>query len=162
MMLRHRVSECWRKVKNFTYNVYKWRTILSNDYDWDHFYTYNALYFKICSQIKWFEKSVDYYQLNDKTSENYNPYCRDLQSIRYMKIVKRLLEITYLEMSNIDSDNLPKFNIRKGDIPKWILQNLEENPDYINSNYCQEYIYLYRCKKLLHKILLEDSSAWWD
>ena len=159
MLLLYRLKEYWQKAKNFTYNIYKWRSILCNDYDWDYYYTYNALYFKICKQCEWFENLIEYQTINNI---DINPYCRDMQSIRYMRIAKKLLEITYLDESDINADNLPKFNVRQKELPQWVKNNLKTDLNYINNKYVLEGIYMYRCKKLLFKILLEESNKWWD
>jgi hypothetical protein len=162
----------FRKVKN----LWRWFPVIWKDKDWDQYYIYEILKFKLKNQAKYIgdrdfhtrakrdaEIMMLCVRLIDKIqNEYYNMEHLDYENTEYNFIPIENTNYSTIEVKHI-SDNLGDYFSKYPRIYEKAL--IENNLDFTDKHRIAMYmsrINHKRAHKLLFKILEENIEKWWD
>ncbi len=177
------IGEFWHSIKAGIPSLLKWVKITWKDRDYDYYYIYSALKFKINNTLKYIDKhkrSVDYKQdvfwmqicvnLIDKVSDEYY----SIEYLDYRKTKLRFEKIDDSDMSELHmdilEDNLDEY-LNK--YPTWrrrAIEHIKKNKDRYTSDHNDIELQALimgklrhdKARKLFFDIIQEKIESWWD
>lgn len=162
----------FRKVKN----LFRWFPIIWKDEDWDDYYIFEILKFKLKNQAKYIGDR-DFHtrakrdaevmnlcvRLIDKVqTEYYNTEFQDYEKSEFKSIPIEGTDRFELKINHI-SDNLDDYFNKYPLIYKEVVcQHIHSNPDKYRIAMYISRMNHNRARKLLFKIMEENIEKWWD
>ena len=162
----------FRKVKN----MFRWFPIIWKDEDWDDYYIFEILKFKLKNQAKYISDR-DFHtrakrdaevmnlcvRLIDKVqTEYYNTEFQDYEKLEFKSIPIEGTDRFELKINHI-SDNLDDYFNKYPLIYKEVVcQHIHNNPDKYRIAMYISRMNHNRARKLLFKIIEENIEKWWD
>jgi len=158
---------------NRFYNLFRWLPIIWKDQDWDHFYIFEILKFKLKNQAKYIggkDRYVDAkrdaeiimtcVRLIDKIQDNY--YGREYQDYHETEL-KFIDSITHPGSYEMDVEYISEHYVdyfKKYPLIYRLVPDLKASKEKIAFDIAK--INEERAHKLLFKIIEENIRNWWD
>jgi hypothetical protein len=163
----YRIKQFFRRI----YNLYRWFPIIWKDQDWDHYYIFEVLKFKLKNQAKYISKRGNHLsakrdaeimmtcvRLIKKIQDEY--YSCEYQD--YCKIdIKFVDSKSHPDMHEVEIETLSEhFNDYFKKYPR--IYNQVKTEDKHKTAFTIARINEERAHKLLFKILEQNIRRWWD
>jgi len=144
----------FKNLKKGIINFWVWKKIIYQDRNWDQFYIYEILQFKIRNQAKYIKKR--------------NFYVGALRDAEVMELCDRLIEkvkTEFYELEPYDYKINNQLQVYFAKYPKIYQQVKQENPDEKTDRrigYLMGYKVHEKARKILFNVLQNNIEKWWD
>jgi len=172
-----RIKQFFRRIRN----LYRWLPIIWKDQDWDDWYIFEILKFKIRNQADYIGKKGNHLSAKRDAEIMYTCYrlMDDIQNEfygdEYFKYYKQDLNFVdseshpgmyEMELGEIKMDNLDIYFAKYPRIYKQIIESKIKTPFKTDTKLsiamAMSHINQQRAHKLLFKILEQNITRWWD
>jgi hypothetical protein len=148
-----KITTFCKNLKKGIINFWIWKKIIYEDRNWDQFYIYQILQFKLRIQAKYFKKR--------------NFYVGELRDAEIMELCDRLIEKLKTEFYEMEYYDYKKRNQLKEyflKYPKIYQETKKENPNISDKRiaYYMGYKVQNKARKTLFNVLEKNIENWWD
>jgi hypothetical protein len=176
----------WRfkELKRSVINIWKWLPIIWRDRDWDQFYIYQILEFKLRKQANYIS-TMDRHTRAQEDSRDMLMCANLIAKVKEGSYSSEVLDYYESEFEFLDIEDKPNFSEVKINIisedfdsyfkkyPTWYkrtINHIKENPKiYTSDHNDKKFVAMImgdlreeKAKELVFKIISEKINGWWD